>query len=112
VGLRFCTRVSNPGCKDFWCGYEAPEDIAFRTVVLDTLIIALDHEHVNVDTLIIDHLQDFTPGVCFTPVFQNVRDKLKSLLLRVAMKYSDHGPDGDIDIPEKHDFFNHESNTH
>lgn len=73
---------------------------------------ALDDGHLNVHTLSIENLQDYSPGVYTTQAFRNVRDRLESLHLKISMEWSEHGPDVDIDIEEKHNFFNHELNTH
>ncbi|KAH8701311.1 hypothetical protein GQ44DRAFT_717848 [Phaeosphaeriaceae sp. PMI808] len=83
-----------------------------RTQVLNTLFTALDHDYLNVTNLRIDHLQDYTKGVYNTPAFQNVRKKLTQLHLKIVSESSEWKPEGDIDMNERHDFFNHELNKH
>jgi hypothetical protein len=105
VSLKFHPDVGNPKPHEIVV-YHPPEDVELRTDVLNTLFTALDRKHLNVDTLSIEHLQDFTSGVYTTSAFENVRNKLKSLHLKISMEWCEYGPSGDIDRPEKHDFFN------
>ncbi|KAF1919061.1 hypothetical protein BDU57DRAFT_416835, partial [Ampelomyces quisqualis] len=88
------------------------ESMQLRTSVLNTLFKALDHRHVNVHLLSIEHLQDRTMGVYDTTTFENIRNKLKSLHLKIAVEWNEYGPDGDMENPEKHDFFKQDLNTH
>jgi hypothetical protein len=112
VGLRFDCRVGDPVDRHGFVVYHDPlETVDFRTDILNTLFTALHHPHMHVDTLSIEHLQDYTRSVYLTPAFQHVRAKLTSLHLNVSMEYSNNGSE-DIQIPEKHDFYNQDLNTH
>jgi hypothetical protein len=110
VSLKFHPHVGNPKPHEF-VEFQPPEDVELRTDVLNTVFTALDRKHLNVDALSIEHLQDFTSRVYTTSAFQNVRKKLKRLHLKISMEWCEYGPSGDIDRPEKHDFFNEELNT-
>jgi hypothetical protein len=109
VSLKFSPHVGNP--EKHW-DYHPPEDVALRTGVLNTLFKALDSKDLNIDTLSIENLQDYTPGVYTTPAFKNVRNKIKKLHLKIAMEWNEYGPSGDLDRQVKHDFFNRELNSH
>ncbi|KAF2875359.1 hypothetical protein BDV95DRAFT_565003 [Massariosphaeria phaeospora] len=111
VSLTFTQRVSNPTTAYHYNDY-GTESTELRTTVLKNLFTALDNTALNVSTLSIENLQDCSPGVYEQPAFKNVRAKLKSLHLKIAVEYSEHGPDRDIDIPEKHVFFNRQLNEH
>lgn len=112
VSLKFTSRVCNPARKTPFYNYRGSEDVHLRTQVLRRLFTALDKPHLNISTLSIENLQDYSPHVYDQQAFQNVRAKLTSLHLKIAMESSDHGPDRDIDIPEKHTFYNRELNEH
>ncbi|KAH7070626.1 hypothetical protein BKA63DRAFT_81461 [Paraphoma chrysanthemicola] len=108
VHIRFGLRVS----VSTHFIHEPVDDVSFRTKTLNTLFNALDHVDSKINTLSIDNLQDLTVGVYNTESFQNVRSRLKSLHLKIAMEWSEASPEGDIDIPEKHAFFDQELTTH
>ncbi|KAF2824877.1 hypothetical protein CC86DRAFT_48067 [Ophiobolus disseminans] len=112
VSLKFTNRVCNPDRERPFYNYCGTESVPMRTHTLRQLFAALDHTHLNVETLSIENLQDYTPHVYTEPSFQNVRAKLKGLHLNIAMEYSEHGPDQDSNIPDKHTFFNRQLNAH
>lgn len=92
--------------------FDPPESVSLRTQVLNTLFKALDHKDINVVSLSIEHLQDLTVSVYNTTAFENVRNKLKSLHLKIAVEWNEYGPSQDLENPEKHGFFKQDLNTH
>lgn len=76
------------------------EEVELRAKILCNLFKALDHPHLKVETLSIENLQDDSAGVYDQPSFQNVRNKLKRLHLKIATEHS-NASEHDIDIPEQ-----------
>lgn len=100
---------------------DATEDIEFREKVLRTFYAGLNHrEHpaTKVFDLSIQNLQDRTPQALIVPSdeededfkrdFEQVMSRVTHLSLQIATEDEEAAPEMTLDIPESHNFFNHE----